>query len=139
MSTNNSLPMQWQFVEIIDGKVAQWVWRRVLIDGEMVAVSEIFDDFGKAIHNALRSGFRPNDEPWVTITMHGITYFHPVDGATPVKPGSREAALAYAVHEQSPRFRKRGLPKPRAKQSQMSTSPSRRSKKNGPAKARASR
>ena len=105
------LPTQWQFVEVSDGKSRKWLWRRLVINGEIAATSELFDDFGAAIHNAIGTGFRPKDERWVTISAGGVTYFDPVDGATPLARGSRESALVYTARPQTTAVRKRIAPK----------------------------
>ena len=94
------LPIQWQFVEISDGKGRQWLWRRLVISGEIAATSQTFEDFGAAIHDAIAHGFKPSHERWVTLYMTGVTYFDPVDGARVLTNETQEAMLVYRAKTQ---------------------------------------
>jgi hypothetical protein len=97
---DQQLPIQWQFVEVNDGRERKWLWRRLVIDGAIAATSQAFDNYGAAVLNAIESGFRPMNEKWATISTTGVTVFDPVRNARPVNAGNPQSA---PVHKAQPR------------------------------------
>ena len=86
--------MLWQFVVHKNGAGEIWTWRRARLDGTPLEVSaEAHPDYGKAINDAIKHGFRPRQEPWVVTDGASITHFSPHRGAPPARK-RKKAALA---------------------------------------------
>ena len=68
--------VRWNFLRVNAG----WVWQRVYADGTSEEASRPLD-FGKAIADAIRNGFRPHREYWTLVDNEFTTHFEP--GAEP--------------------------------------------------------
>jgi len=66
---------RWFFVGQNNGVTKPWRWRRLLLAGEAVITSEFYEDFGQVVYSAMRSGFSPQQEPWVVVSGNGETLF----------------------------------------------------------------
>jgi hypothetical protein len=71
------LPKIWVFVKSQDGRGERWQWRELLADGTIVRCSEDLTDYGKTVHNAIRSGFDPLREYWLIKSSDVTTYYQP--------------------------------------------------------------
>ena len=81
----------WQFVLHTDGVREAWTWRRTRIDGAPLEVScDFHADYGKAVNDAIRHGFRPSHEPWAVINGNSVTHFLP--DCRPPRPRGRKRA-----------------------------------------------
>src|SRR5262249_18576906 len=69
---------RWEFLH--DGDA--WIWRVFRIDGSIENMSEPMAVFGKALIDAVRHGFRPQQTHWTISDKGGVTHFAP--GAAPV-------------------------------------------------------
>jgi hypothetical protein len=126
----NDVPIRWQFVETRTRKGGcRWIWHRLVINGEIAATSEPFDEFGAAVNDAIANGFKPKGERWVILSTTGATLFDPVDGARVLEPGGAEAVTARKVRPHATAIRKR-VPSG-VEQSDRSPPPSAHRKPNG--------
>jgi hypothetical protein len=55
----------------------QWTWRQLSVDGSIARSSSPLSDFGEAVSEAIRHGFRPKEHHWVVTNRTGTTHFHP--------------------------------------------------------------
>jgi hypothetical protein len=58
-----------------------WSWRRIGIDGSVETASGSYPNFGLAIGDAVKNGFRAKDQEWTIRTQKSTTHFPP--GKTP--------------------------------------------------------
>jgi hypothetical protein len=86
--TQDSRTVNWAFFHHAD--VGQWTWRQLSVDGSIAEISSPLSDFGSAVGDALKHGFRPKEHHWVVSHRTGTTHFHP--GNTPISiPSDRQA------------------------------------------------
>lgn len=81
--------VQWQFVEVSATPKDRWLWKKVPASDAPETVSAEFADYGLAVCDALRHGFRPKRHYWSTITRHGTTHYSPCGDPVAV-PNSAE-------------------------------------------------
>src|SRR4030095_3086843 len=72
-------PVNWSFIHHADER--QWTWRQLSVDGSIARISSPRADFGAAVVDAIKQGFRPREHHWVVTNRTGTTHFHP--GNTP--------------------------------------------------------
>lgn len=79
-------PVNWVFNYHVD----EWTWRQLSIDGSIAHISSPLQDFGAAVSDALKQGFRPKEHHWVVMNRTGTTHFRP--GSMPISiPPDRQA------------------------------------------------
>jgi hypothetical protein len=69
---------RWRFVLHTNDS---WSWQLLNSEGEVARVSEVCQDLGKLIVDAMKYGFNPNTDVWVVINKSVITRYAP--GAEP--------------------------------------------------------
>lgn len=80
----------WQFVLHKNGASEVWTWRRSRMDGAPLEVSaEAHPNYGKVINDAIRHGFRPQQEPWVVTDSVSITHFEPLPRVRRARKGKK--------------------------------------------------
>ena len=75
MTRHRDPQVQWEFMEVPAAPKSRWRWRKLLVSGEQEAVSGEFEDYGLAVYDALRHGFRPKGQHWSTVTRDGTTHY----------------------------------------------------------------
>ena len=70
----------WQFVCHDDG-AESWTWRRAGPDGLTEACSEPMQNYGKAVADAIRHGFKPKTDSWTVQLARGSMHYPPRAGA----------------------------------------------------------
>ena len=68
-------PVNWAFINHVEGSL--WTWRQLSIDGSIAHISSPLQDFGAAISDAIKHGFRPKEDHWVVTNRTGSTHFPP--------------------------------------------------------------
>jgi hypothetical protein len=63
--------LRWYFVAQNNG----WRWRRLLLAGEAVTISEFYENFGQVVYSAMKAGFSPQQESWMVVSGSGETLF----------------------------------------------------------------
>jgi hypothetical protein len=83
--------LNWAFIG--HAKKNQWTWRQLSIDGSIAHISSPLSDFGAAISDAIKHGFRPKEHHWVVTNKTGTTHFHPRSTplSTPDSPAAKPA------------------------------------------------
>ena len=76
------MAIRWQFIEDNEHDVTYWTWRNVGVDEAIEAQSNRFANYGTAMGDAIRHGFRPREQHWIVVTPKTITHFRP--GERPV-------------------------------------------------------
>jgi hypothetical protein len=72
----------WEFIAH-GGSSRMYHWRHLSGDGRILAESDLFADYGRAVSNALSNGFLPKSQHWVNISSNGdVIHFAP--GRPPV-------------------------------------------------------
>ena len=72
----------WEFIAHGDSS-RMYYWRHFGADGQILAQSDLFADYGRAVSNALSNGFMPKSQHWVNISSNGdVIHFAP--GRAPV-------------------------------------------------------
>jgi hypothetical protein len=69
------MPATWWFKQDPSSTPASWTWRSVAVDGSILNQSAPFPDYGHAVTDALRHGFRPTEDSWAIETAHSIARF----------------------------------------------------------------
>jgi hypothetical protein len=69
--------IRWQFIRMRKARRAEWTWRRLRPSGSVEKISQPQRDFGKAVVDAINSGFKPRMEEWVVITEGVVSHFEP--------------------------------------------------------------
>ena len=85
--------VQWQFVEVPATPRSRWRWRKLLVSPELETVSEEFADYGLAVCDALRHGFKPKRQHWSTVTAHGTTHYQPGGDAVAIPNAAEPGGL----------------------------------------------
>ena len=73
-------PVNWAFIN--HGEESEWTWRQLSFDGSIAHISSPLQDFGAAVSDAIKHGFRPKEHHWVVTNRTGTTHFHP--GSMPI-------------------------------------------------------
>jgi hypothetical protein len=69
------MPSRWCFKEH-QIRERYWTWSQVTTDGSVVRTSEQhFPDYGAAVCEAIRHGFRPTEDEWVVESLKSNAYF----------------------------------------------------------------
>src|SRR5262245_46052175 len=77
-------PVSWSFnYDVHEGR---WTWRQLSIDGSIAHISSAFSDYGAAVVDAIKHGFRPREHHWVVMNRTGITHFHPGNAPVSIAP-----------------------------------------------------
>ena len=79
--------LHWQFVQA-SGNGRKWKWCRVSADGTVQTGSYAINGFGKAVSDAMKNGFNPQQEHWSVVGPTGITHYAPAEAgdASPASP-----------------------------------------------------
>jgi hypothetical protein len=70
-----SAPTSWWFKEDTSSQPTQWTWRTIAADGGILKQSAPFKDYGQAVVDAIKHGFRPTSDYWAIETAHSIARF----------------------------------------------------------------
>src|SRR5688572_7662805 len=101
MPVQPDLLVQWQFVEVSAAPKSRWYWRKFLASSALETLSEEFSDYGLAVSDALRHGFKPKRHPWSVVTPRATTHYAPSGDPVVVpnaaKPGSLSSRAARTV------------------------------------------
>jgi hypothetical protein len=93
--------VQWQFVEVSAAPKSRWYWRKFLASSALETVSEEFSDYGLAVSDALRHGFKPKRHHWSVVTPNATTHYlpsgDPVAVPNAAEPGSLSPPAARTV------------------------------------------
>lgn len=85
----------WQFVVHKNGAGETWTWRRARPDGMPLEVSaDPHPSYGKVINDAIKHGFRPQEDRWVVTDSASITHFEPLGDAKPPRKPKKAASPA---------------------------------------------
>jgi hypothetical protein len=71
----------WKFTQRMEGSRLTWTWRRSSADGSN-AVSRDFPNYAVAVIDAIQSGFRPREQPYLVESIACTVRFIP--GRRPV-------------------------------------------------------
>jgi hypothetical protein len=85
---NSQTPVSWELVCHID-EGHSWTWRRLKIDGSIELTSSPLSDFGTAVGDALKHGFRPKEQHWVVKSKNWTSHFHPGDTPISITPNGQ--------------------------------------------------
>jgi hypothetical protein len=88
MTSDSTKTVRWELVFHEDGAHA-WSWRRIGADGAIEQTSEPHADFGKALVDAIMSGFHPKHDHWVLRSERWTTHFPPGDSPIATGPGGQ--------------------------------------------------
>lgn len=71
------MAISWWFKEemTFDSTKFRWTWRTLAVDGTILNTAGPFEDYGKAVGDALKHGFHPTADHWGIESAHGITHF----------------------------------------------------------------
>jgi hypothetical protein len=75
---------QWTFRHHADNEA--WSWQRCDVQGKVIERASNFPTFGKAITDAIKKGFLPNEHQWKVLTRYTEQSF---PGSTPPTLESR--------------------------------------------------
>jgi hypothetical protein len=70
-----SAPTSWWFKEDTSSQPTQWTWRTIAADGGILKQSAPFKDYGQAVVDAIKHGFRPTSDYWAIETAHSVARF----------------------------------------------------------------
>ena len=76
------MAIRWQFIEDHEHGEISWAWRLMGADETIEQHSPQFSNYGAAVNDAIRHGFRPPEQHWIVVTPGTITHFR--HGAKPV-------------------------------------------------------
>ena len=79
-----SRTVSWAFVHHAES--SQWTWRQLSVDGSIAHISSPLFDFGAAVVDAIRHGFRPKEHHWIVTNTNGTTHFHPGNPPLSIPP-----------------------------------------------------
>ena len=79
--------VEWQFVEVSAPPESRWRWKKIVGPDALETVSRDFEDYGLAVCDALRHGFKPKRQRWSTVTRHGTTRYE-AGGETAAVPNA---------------------------------------------------
>jgi hypothetical protein len=83
-------PVHWELIHLPNGSDT-WAWQRLKIDGSIELTSSPLSDFGTAVADALKHGFRPKEHHWIVKSKSSVTHFHPGQTPVSVRPGHQVA------------------------------------------------
>jgi hypothetical protein len=67
--------VRWELIFTNGPDKGSWIWRLLRIDGSIEQMSEPKPDFGRAMRDAMKNGFKPSEDFWVIKRQNWITYF----------------------------------------------------------------
>jgi hypothetical protein len=86
--------VQWQFVEVSAIPRSRWFWRKLLGSDALETVSAEFSDYGLAVCDALRRGFKPKRHHWSIVTANATTYYEPCGDPAAVPDAAAPGSLS---------------------------------------------
>jgi hypothetical protein len=116
-------PVHWQFLAHDDGIGERWIWRCIAVDGGIEQISEPLADFGKAVLDAAKHGFRPKSNAYVVITRGWVTHYQPHGDPVSIPPESAADGMTAS-----------GKPRKRSIQVESGRKPAADTRKPGPGK-----
>jgi hypothetical protein len=100
---------QWQFIETGIRGSGLWTWRRLNGRGAIQKQSATLQTYGAVVCDAIKNGFEPGKESWVSISASCVARFEPQNGPCLV-PGGARSIRSVGVNQRAHASEPPGMP-----------------------------